>query len=329
MPPLSTQKFPCHQSFEIAIGTAGVGFFGMRPVFCSDRDSFVYSTSNFAGTTLLSGITNSSITGVTGATVASFPYTRATMLSTNGGNGVDSLYRPRLVSIGAHISYSGKATDRAGTIYSLVAPTGEDISNRTLQNIIGNPASMKYSINDMEHAYLTVHGTLREHYNLQNPEQTGLVCLPDSTNSLVLPYYDYNGGGINGAPPCIAIMLITGTPGTTLNVDIIGHYEVGGDGPGCLLTPCLCDEPSLSHANNVSKVSQQLHKSNPNATKGSIANAAISLGMNAAGGAMSKEGKALQKKGGVYAIAGAGMQLGGKFMKSKAAKKSIGKLFHL
>lgn len=329
MPPLSTQKFTCHQAFEVSIGTAGVGFIGFRPQFCNDRDSIVYSTPTFAGSTLAAAITNAAVVGVAGIPISSFPYSRPTMLSTNGSLGADSLYRPRLVSLGANITYSGKAIDRAGTIYSLVSTTGEDVSNRTLSQIIANPASMRYSVNEMEHAYVTIHGTLREHYNLQNPEITGLACLPDSSNLPNFIYYDYQSSSASSSVPCVAVMIINGTPGTTFNCDIIGHYEVGGEGPGCLLTPCFADENSLSQANNVSKISQSIHKANPHATKSSIAQQAVAIGMNAGGAELSKQGAALKKRGGMYAVAGTGMQLGGQIMRSKGAQRSVSKLFKL
>jgi len=302
---------------------------GFRPQFCNDRDSCVYSTSTFAGTSLASGITNAIVVGVAGIPISSFPYSRPTMLSNNGGLASDSLYRPRLVSFGADITYSGKAIDRAGTIYTLTAVAGEDVSQRTMSQIIANPQSVKYSVNDMQHAYVTLHGTLREHYNLQNPEVSNVTCLPDPSLSPQHVYYDYHSGSASSSPPCAAVVLISATPGSTFNVDIIVHYEVGGEGPGCLLTPCFADEASLSVANNVSKVSQSIQKANPHVHKSSIAQTAVSIGMNAGGAALSKRGAAMKKKGGMYAVAGEGMQLGGGIMKSKSAQRSVAKLFKL
>lgn len=327
MPPLSTQKFTCHQAFEMTVGTAGFGFVGFRPQFCNDRDSLVYSTATFAGSTLASGITNALVVGVGGIPISSFPYSWATIASNNGSLGADSLYRPRIVSFGANITYTGKALDRSGSIYSLVSTTGEDVSNRTLSQIIANPASMRYSVNDMEQAYVTLHGTLREHYNLQNPEVTGTACFPDSANLPNRLYYDYTGSGTSASVPCVGVLIVNGVPGTTFNVDIIAHFEVGGEGPGCLLTPCYCDEAALSQANNVSKISQSLHKANPHTTKSNIAQAAISLGMGAGGSIMSGEGAKLKKKGGMYAVAGEGLQLGGGLMKNKGMQRSLSKMF--
>jgi len=275
MPPLNTQKFTCHQSFEIGIGTAGFGFLGIRPTFAKDRDSFVHSLSTFTGTAASGGIGNGAVTGVTGAAVASFPYDTATMISSTGAPAYDSYYRPRLVCMGVSITYSGKAVDRGGTIHHLVSIAGEDVSGRSLQQVIASTQSVKCSVNLMSEAYMVVHGTLRRHYDLQNPEVTELACLP-SKDASDFPYYDYTSGQAGKAPPTLGLALFTATPGVTFNVDVIAHYEVGGDGPGCLTTVCFSDEPALSRANNVSKLAQVLAKEDPHLSRAIIAARALS-----------------------------------------------------
>jgi len=275
MPPLNTQKFTCHASFELGIGTAGFGFLGIRPVFAKDRDSFVYSLSTFAGSASSAGIANSTVTGVTGAAMASFPYDMATMISSTGSPAYDSYYRPRLVCMGVSITYSGKAVNRSGTIHHLVSIAGEDISQRSLQQVIASSQSVKCSVNLMSEAYMVVHGTLRRHYDLQNPEVTELACLP-SKDASDFPYYDYTSGTSAKAPPTVGLALFVADPGVTFNVDVIAHYEVGGDGPGCLTTPSFSDEGALSRANNASKMAQVLAKENPHLSREVIAARALS-----------------------------------------------------
>lgn len=247
-PSKASQKVTTWSRGTATIGSNGVGFVCVAPTLANNTQSIFYSTSAYAGATLLTGGG-----GVVAQTVNA-PYTSAQLTSAATDT---SLASGRLVSCALGYEYSGTLLNRGGINYELVEPNHYTLDGFTP----GQMSSFQeccISSTDSKRHWITTAGI--DSQEVQYPEYDAAV-----PNLAVYPFCQNIASDTStsvGAP--IMAVMFTGTPGNTFYFELVQHAEYIGSTASAMATPTHSDARGFEMVNTASNRLPQLRVANPN-----------------------------------------------------------------
>jgi hypothetical protein len=234
---------------QAVVGTQGYGFIALSPTTANNLTAAVYSTINYTGNlTAISWVNQADITAARTATVQfpNLPFTAAQLQETVVGTTVAS----RIVSISASAQYTGTVSNMGGMYYSLVEPSHNNLNVLTFSDMNTFPEIKRQRVTDQK-AWITLYGVDEDELSYSNQivaSTTGLGTyggLYPFSNSMEIDVTM----GTTGATP--GVIVFTGVPGNTFNIDIIMHCEFVGRLASSSATPNATDITGLSKAQDI------------------------------------------------------------------------------
>lgn len=227
--------------FNMAIGTAGVGFITCHPCLANDSPSAFFSTSTFTGAGALILTANNTVRAGVSSINANLPYATAQILPTNGAYQLAG----RVVSYGVRLTYIGTTLNTSGSMYCYVSPT-HDNTIPTAVDIGTLGAVLDCDVDGItrDPCSVSIFGTGYNETSYSNQPQL-------SQTQLLYPFCNahqsFNGGftiansaGINlGSAP--GVVLVTGVAGSQFLCELVVHTEYTGISAVALSTPSEAD----------------------------------------------------------------------------------------
>lgn len=255
--------------FTVAIGTNGVGFAAMMPCLANDLPSVTFSTASYTQTnvnilTTTAGV-SSFVAGV-GNAKHNGPYTAFQLTPGQPSSGSVQAQQNggRVVAAGMSAQYTGTVMNMGGLTYCLTHPTH---ANMVFYDVagLGNFQETDVARVDAKKCWIADYG----HTNIEQ-EFTSLALLGPSQDltkiytftEFLYPYANSTptvectsgpiaAPGVNaivgaglGAPT--SVILFTGTPGNTFEVEAVFHLEYVGINAQSAATPSHHDEKGFS-----------------------------------------------------------------------------------
>lgn len=264
-----TQKTNTFQRFDVTVGTAGIGWVAVCPCLSNGAAGGIlayYTTTAYAGTTCvpyLAVLTGTLNAGVSTLLCGNAAYSDAALSQryTNAGFPTGNEVYGRIVSCGLTASYTGTTLNEGGLLYCFTDPDHASVIGHSvgslgsrLETDVSNVSRMKcelvdYPLNDEEAtldrttAYQAAAGSLlaavaapgvRPNMTAWYPFASSTAAVPDSGG------FSQLGVPVVGGQPTMLVM-ITGTPGNTVHVEICQHCEYQGLGAEGRTTPSVID----------------------------------------------------------------------------------------
>lgn len=247
-----TQKVTVFSRATATVGTAGVGFAAFAPCLANDQPSLFCTGAAYTGTTALPTTVIAGIPGVNAnvsQTPHNGPYGRARFLPTSLQNAgtADLRVAGRVVSAGISAQYTGTVSNMGGLLYCLTTPNHTNLHEFSPQNM-GSFVECEISrVDDMKCMMVDVGHTSNE---CEFPDLATYMLSQTTSSTLALPeptvpgpvtlLYPFARGtralnstliaedGTNTYGSITSLIMFTGTPGNTFQIEVIMHLEYIG-----------------------------------------------------------------------------------------------------
>lgn len=228
-PSRPSQKVRVFSRITGFVGTSGVGGVLVIPNLANDSACMFTTSATFAGTTLVGLQSNT-----TGVLLAQHngPYASAQLTAANAQTSAP--VTGRLVSVGVSVQYTGTVLNQSGLYYMLCHPSHANLAPSAstallsgfTETLIKRVTSSKEflmasSIEDFE----------AEYYNPQGTPTIALLSQFPYSQGAALNGFDTSYGGTP------MVILFTGTPGNSFQIEYVAHVEYTGVNCQTALTP--------------------------------------------------------------------------------------------
>lgn len=251
-PAPDSHKVTATMRFDGAIGTQGVGFIAFNPSLARNMPSASYSNALYADSVVkvLSAATALN-TGVAWG-YHNGPYSAQELLKDTTSN--ETELQGRVVSFAGRLTYTGTTLNQSGLVTALQHPNHGNLS--------GAATSDLQAFQDVDICAFT-----RKPCELSvvpsTPNEIGYIPTIMSSTRMLYPFggsdnqfhTTFDGAGFSygisvdtftsyvAAP--VAVIIVTGVPGSTFHVDAVAHLEYTGSGCASASTPNSVDVSSV------------------------------------------------------------------------------------
>jgi len=254
-PAPDSHKVTAFSRIEGAIGTAGFGFVAVNPSIANNAPSYFVSGSTYTRPrAAILTAANVLEVGVTSGSHNS-PYTAENLIRTN--NESEAQLSGRVVAVGLRMTYTGTTLNQSGLCVALQHPTHgnlsgihssgmQEFSESDICPFTRKPCTLALSpcgVSEAGYPGPSESTNIRILYPW-NPDGRFHTAwenptLPSYTNTITV-----DGVSVTTGAP-MAVMMVSGVPGSTFHVDIVYHLEYTGRLTAAASTPNSVDVSSV------------------------------------------------------------------------------------
>jgi hypothetical protein len=231
-PSPDSQKVMCMQrTVTITIGTMGIGGAFIAPSVANDAPNIACTTAQYSATTLF--MPGTEVAGDFSLSYpASLPYQYSELQVTAG----KSMVQSRMVSAGYRVRYTGTQLNMGGMVSGFIMPNHHSVAYDT------STGPLTWTHGDVTTRPFAVSRMVDRRMNAQ--WQTASVNAHETTfREFSYPYIDEDNAGTTGSDPyasvrncAIGVIVVTGEPGNTFNLEVCTHVEYIGQPCNSALT---------------------------------------------------------------------------------------------
>jgi hypothetical protein len=228
--------------FDIAIGTAGIGWILFSPNFANDGICAYYTNASYTGSVASPFSANNTLnTGVTAQAPGWMPYSTSSFK--NGTSPESGIEAGACVVMGVRATYTGQWSTLGGMIYCYHSPDHQSVSGMAPSDVLSRPETEVRGVSKKPCEF-RIHDALLSESEGQGPNfnSTPVQYYPYSQSaSFATTYrgstaYTYTDGGSVSAGVPVAAIFFVGTAGNTFHIDVCSHFEFVGQQPSYLYT---------------------------------------------------------------------------------------------